>query len=160
MAAFTDLKTDRIPNGLIIAGIIIGIAGNFWVRMELLQSAASMLLAFALLYPLFKLGTLGAGDIKVLVMTGSFTKLEDFVVIFVLAFVIGAAFSVMKLLNEHNSRERISYFFSYVTEVFCTRQWKIYGEHMMEDYQLYRSNKIHFTVPVLLSAALWIGGII
>ncbi len=160
LAALTDLRTDRIPNGLIVIGTIIGMSGNLLVRSELLQSAASMLLAFVLMYPLFKIGALGAGDIKVFVMIGSFVKIEDFMAIFVVAFVIGAVFSVMKILTEHNGRERIGYFFSYVTEIFCTRQWKIYGEHMIEDYRLYRSNKIHFTVPVLLSAALRIGGII
>ena len=140
-------------------GIIAGMSGSLWYRLNLLQPAASMLLAFALLYPLFKIGTLGAGDIKVFIMIGSFVRVEDLIVILVSAFVIGAAFSLAKLMIEHNGRERICYFLSYTAEVMRARKWKIYGENMVQDYQLYRRNKIHFTVPILFGAALRIGGI-
>lgn len=160
LAALTDLKTDRIPNGLIVTGIIIGVSGNLWYRMDLLQHAVSMFLAFTLMYPLFKIGALGAGDVKLFIVIGSFVEAKEFLVILVSAFMIGAVFSLLKLLVEHNGRERICYFLSYVSEVARARQWKIYGEYMVQDYQLYRSNKIHFTVPILFAAVLRMGGII
>lgn len=119
-----------------------------------------MLLAFLLMYPLFKIGALGAGDVKVFMMIGSFLVVREFLTVLIAAFVIGAVFSVVKLLAEHNGRERICYFLSYVSEVARTRQWKVYGEYMTEDYQLYRKNKIHFTVPILFSVVLQIGGLI
>lgn len=156
----TDLKTDHIPNGLIMLGIIIGMTGSLLYHLNLLQSAASMLLAFALLYPLFKIGALGAGDIKVFIMVGSFMGTKDFIAVLFSAFVIGAVFSLAKLVIERNGRERIGYFLSYLTDVVRARQWKIYGEDMVQDYQLYRSNKIHFTVSILFGAVLRIGGVI
>lgn len=160
LAALTDLKTDHIPNGLTMFGVVTGLTGGLLYRSNLMQSAASMLLAFLLLYPLFKIGALGAGDIKVFIMIGSFVKIKDMIVVLVAAFVIGAVFSLVKLLIEHNGRERICYFLSYLTDVMRARQWKIYGENMVQDYQLYRTNKIHFTVPILFGTALRIGGII
>lgn len=156
----TDLKTDHIPNGLIVLGIIIGMTGSLLYHLNLLQSAASMLLAFALLYPLFKIGALGAGDIKVFIMVGSFMGTKDFIAVLFSAFVIGAVLSLAKLMIERNGRERIGYFLSYLTDVVRARQWKIYGENMVQDYQLYRSNKIHFTVSILFGAVLRIGGVI
>lgn len=160
LAALTDLKTDHIPNGLIVIGIIIGVSGSLWCRMDLLQPAVSMFLAFALMYPLFKIGALGAGDVKLFIMVGSFVEVQEFIVILVSAFMIGAVFSLFKLLVEHNGRERVGYFLSYLSEVARARQWKIYGEYMVQDYKLYRKNKIHFTVPVLFAAVLRMGGII
>lgn len=160
LAALTDLKTDHIPNGLTMFGVVTGLTGSLLYRSNLMQSAASMLLAFLLLYPLFKIGALGAGDIKVFIMIGSFVKIKDMFVVLAAAFVIGAVFSLVKLLIEHNGRERICYFLSYLTDVMRARQWKIYGENMVQDYQLYRTNKIHFTVPILFGTALRIGGII
>ena len=160
LAALADLKTDRIPNGLVILGIMLGVSDNLWHRLDLLQPAVSMFLAFVIMYPLFKIGALGAGDVKVFVMIGSFVEAKEFIVILVSAFVIGAVFSLIKLLIEHNGRERIYYFLSYVSEVARARKWKIYGEYMVQDYQLYRRNKIHFTVPILFGVGLRMGGLI
>lgn len=160
LAALTDLKTDHIPNALIIIGIITGVSGSLWHRLDLLQLAVSMSLAFALMYPLFKIGALGAGDVKIFIMVGSFVELKELVVMIALAFVVGAIFSLIKLLFERNGRERFYYFLSYLSEVVRTRKWKIYGEYMREDYQQYCRNKIHFTVPVLFGVVLRMGGII
>ena len=160
LAALADFKTDRIPNGFIMLGIIIGMSGSLWHNSALWQQAVSMLIAFLILYPLFKIGALGAGDVKVFMMIGSFLEVRELIMVLILAFVIGAVFSLAKLLSEHNGRERIYYFISYITEVARTRQWKIYGEHTVQDYEQYRRNKIHFTLPVLLSVVLRIGGII
>ena len=66
---FHNLKTDRIPNGFIAVGILAGLAGSQPYGPGLSHSVISMFLAFLLMYPLFKIGTLGAGDIKVLIMT-------------------------------------------------------------------------------------------
>ena len=160
LATFTDLKTDRIPNGFVVLGIVIGVLGNLGLDSDIRQMAVSMLLSFLLLYHLFNIGVLGAGDVKVFMMIGSFVKVKELLMIKVLSFVIGALCSVLKLLSEHNGRERMYYFLTYISEVVRTRQWKIYGEHTVQDYKQYCKNKIHFTIPVLFSVALRIGGVI
>ena len=160
LATFTDIKTDRIPNGFVMLGIVIGVLGSLWFGLGIIQTAVSMLIAFLLLYPLFKIGAMGAGDIKVFMMIGSFVKVKELLMILVISFVIGALCSLLKLLSEHNIRERMYYFLSYMSEVVRTRQWKKYGEHTVQDHKQYCRNKIHFTIPVLLSVALRIGGMI
>ena len=160
LATLADLKTDRIPNGFVAFGIIIGMAGRLLYDTELIQPITSMILAFLLLYPLFKIGALGAGDVKVFMMIGSFVQVRELFTVLVLAFVLGAVCSMVKLLCERNGRERMYYFLSYISEVVRTKQWKIYGEHMEQDYENYRKNKIHFTLPALFSVVLLIGGII
>ena len=160
LAALADLKTDRIPNGFVVLGIVTGVLGNLWLDADIRQMAVSMLLAFLLLYPLFKIGALGAGDVKVFMMIGSFVKVRELLMILILSFVIGALCSLLKMLSEHNSRERMYYFLSYISDVARTRQWKMYGEHTVQDYKRYCRNKIHFTIPILFSVALRIGGVI
>ena len=160
LSALADLKTDRIPNGFVLLGIVIGVLGNLWHGYDIRHIVVSMLLAFLLLYPLFKIGAMGAGDIKIFIMIGSFVEVKELIAIMIMSFVIGAACSFVKLLAEHNGRERLYYFLSYVSDVAHTRQWKIYGEHTVQDYKQYRKNKIHFTVPVLFSVVLRIGGVI
>ena len=160
LAALADLKTDRIPNGFIVLGIVIGVIGSLWHDVDIRQTVVSMLLAFLLLYPLFKISVLGAGDVKVFMMIGSFVQVKELLMILVMSFVIGALCSLLKLLSEHNGRERMYYFLSYMSEVARTRQWKIYGEYTVQDYRQYRRNKIHFTIPILFSVVLRIGGVV
>ena len=159
-SALADLKTDRIPNGFVLLGIVIGVLGSLWHGSDIRHVVVAMLLAFLLLYPLFKIGAMGAGDIKVFIMIGSFVEVKELIVIIVMSFVIGAACSLVKLLAESNGRERLYYFLLYLSDVARTRQWKIYGEHTVQDYKQYRRNKIHFTVPILFSVVLQIGGVI
>ena len=160
LAALADLKTHRIPNGFVVLGIVLGVLGSLWLGLDIRRTAVSMLLAFLLLYPLFKIGALGAGDVKVFMMIGSFVEVKELLMILVISFVTGALCSLLKLLVEHNGNERMYYFLSYISEVARTRQWKIYGEHTVQDYRRYRRNKIHFTIPILFSVVLRIGGMI
>lgn len=160
LAAMADLKTDRIPNGFIVIGILTGLISSYWHGPGLSSSMVSMLLAFLLMYPLFKIGTLGAGDIKTLIMAACFLRVREFLTVLAAAFVIGAAICAGKLLAEHNGKERLLYLLSYVSEVIRSGHWKLYGEDLKQDQMLYRRNKIHFTIPVLLGAALRIGGMI
>ncbi len=160
LAVLADLKTDRIPNGFLVIGIMIGLGGSRWYGPGLLSSSVSMLLAFLLMYPLFKIGGLGAGDIKVLVMTGGFLSVKDFLTVLTAAFVIGAILAAIKLFAEHNVRERLAYLLAYAAEVIDSKRWKLYGEDLDRHQELYHRNKIHFTVPILLGTALRIGGLI
>lgn len=118
-----------------------------------------MLLAFLLLYPLYKIGVLGAGDVKLFIMIGCFYAAKDMAYILAGAFVIGAVFSVCKLVVERNGRERFRYFFTYLCEVRKSGCLKLYGEEQKQDYHTYCKSKIHFAVPVLFSAVCRMGGL-
>lgn len=159
LSALADLKTDRIPNGFLLLGVVIGISGSILSGRQLPDILISVFLAFLLMYPLYMIGALGAGDVKLFVVIGSFQTVGEFMVILAGAFVIGAGFSVLKLFAEKNGRERFRYFFSYLHEVWRTGQWRIYGEDLKQDYHTYCKNKIHFAVPILFSAVCRMGGL-
>lgn len=137
-----------------------GLAGSQPYGPGLSHSVISMFLAFLLMYPLFKIGTLGAGDIKVLIMTGSFLVVKEFIAVLLTIFIVAAAMSVGKLLVERNGRERLICLLSYASAVAKSRRWELYGEDLRQDNEAYHSNKIHFTIAVLLGTALRIGGLI
>jgi Flp pilus assembly protein protease CpaA len=119
----------------------------------------SVFSAFLLLYPIYKIGALGAGDVKLFILIGTFCKVKEEMAIMAGAFVIGAAFSLFKLLAERNGRERARCLCAYLSEVMRSRQWKVYGEDLQPDDRRYRRNKIHFSVPILFSVALKMGGL-
>lgn len=159
LSALADLRTDRIPNGFLLLGALCGIIGSLISGRTLTGVLISMLLAFLLLYPLYKIGAFGAGDVKLFVLIGSFQNIREVTAVMAGAFVIGAGFSLLKLAVERNGRERLRYFLSYMLEVCRTRHWKIYGEDFKQDYHTYCKNKIHFAVPILFSAVCRIGGL-
>lgn len=151
--------TDRIPNGFLLIGAAVGILGGFLSDRAASDIPASVFLAFLLLYPLFKIGALGAGDVKLFLVIGCFCRAGELMAILAGAFVIGAVFSVGKLAVEKNGIERFRYFFSYLYDVGRTGHWKVYGEDLRQDYHNYCKNKIHFAAPILFSAVCRMGGL-
>lgn len=159
LSALSDLKTDRIPNGFILLGITSGILCSILSGRDLSAIPTSVFLAFLLLYPLFQIGVIGAGDVKLFVMIGCFYKAKDLAYILAGAFVIGAVFSLCKLVVERNGRERFLYFFTYLREIKRSGHLKRYDEEQKQDYHTYCKNKIHFAVSVLFSAVCRMGGL-
>lgn len=159
LSALADLKTDRIPNGFILIGIGAGVLCSILSGQSLSAVVPSVFLAFLLLYPLYQIGALGAGDVKLFVMIGCFYTAREMLYILAGAFVIGAVFSACKLIAERNGRESFRYFFSYLHEVWKSGRFKLYGEERKRDYHTYCKNKIHFAVPILFSAVCRMGGL-
>ncbi|MQA39905.1 prepilin peptidase [Rugamonas aquatica] len=85
LAVWQDVRARRIPNLLILAGLLSAFAlqlllpagsGLFtqpFGAIGLLWSLAGFALGLALLLPMYALRTLGAGDVKLLAMIGAFT---------------------------------------------------------------------------------------
>lgn len=159
LSALSDLKTNRIPNGFILIGIGAGLICSILSGQGLSAIPASVILAFLLLYPLYKIGALGAGDVKLFVMIGCFYTVRDLAYVLAGAFVIGAVFSACKLAVEKNGKERFCYFFSYLYDVWRSGHLKRYGEEQKQDDYTYCKNKIHFAVPILFSTVCRMGGL-
>lgn len=73
LAAWTDIRTRRIPNALTLTGFLVALAlralGGF---DEVTAGLLGALLAFGLSLPLFLVRGLGAGDVKLLTACGAF----------------------------------------------------------------------------------------
>ncbi|MBD5453055.1 MAG: prepilin peptidase [Lachnospiraceae bacterium] len=156
-----DFKRDRIYNGWILFGIL---AGLFFQMQEggwygVCNAVIPMLIPFVLLYPIYKIGALGAGDIKLFMASGSFLTTEQFVHVIIVSFIIAALFSLMKMISERNAKERMRYLLSYLLEMCKTREWNLYEETCIQNTHAYKSNKIHFALPICISVMLELGGL-
>lgn len=172
-----DLKSGRIPNLLIGTGICCAFAGRT-VRavqeilpavkdhqligryeqirsftMILAMGAAGMLLPIVLLYFLFYFRMIGAGDIKLLCMCGAFLGPQDAFSCIIISFLAGGVISVILLLKHGNIHSRFLCFFQYLADTRYLRHRKSYLAGVSRD------GRFCFSLPVLISAALKVGGV-
>ena len=124
VAVSFDLKDRRIPNVLIAAGLIAGLLYSMTVRGQ--ESIGfvlgNMLFPILLLYFLFLIHVLGAGDIKLFVVMSLFSDTKHLLVLIVVSFLVGGIFALVKLLTERRLVYRISVFSGYVSSCIKNRQ--------------------------------------
>lgn len=152
-----DYCKRKIPNGLVAIVVLVGMVfrfrrdGTAGVLFYLGEAAAIA----ALLYSFYKIGALGAGDVKLL---GAAAGYFPFGKIFLFSFVsllIAAIISLVKLLVNKNFRERLSILFGYLEDIA--------KKGALQSYPAAGKNKKAASVclsgPVLLSLLLYLGGV-
>ena len=111
LAAVTDFYKRKIPNFLILTGCCYGLIRMIYYR-DILESVPGILFPIIVLFPLYKIGVIGAGDIKLFSMIGFyFTFMETLFCIFT-AFVLGAVFAMISMIHYENFTQRIVTFFT------------------------------------------------
>jgi len=74
VAVVSDLLRHRIPNMLVLLGLALGLVGQIYSGgvSGLGDSLLGILICFALFLPMYALGGMAAGDVKLMAMVGSF----------------------------------------------------------------------------------------
>jgi prepilin peptidase CpaA len=107
-AAVTDLALRKIPNVLVLSGLLLALilhllAGQHWAPVS--QWLAGSLAGFFLFLPLYLLRGMAAGDVKLMAMVGAFVGPLAALQIGVLACLIGGVMAVLMLLCSGRWRE-------------------------------------------------------
>lgn len=80
VAAVIDYRSYRIPNWLTLGGALLGLGYSVLNPgvggQGLLWSLAGLAFGFAVMLPMYALRVMGAGDVKLMAMAGSFLGLE------------------------------------------------------------------------------------
>lgn len=74
VAVVSDIRRHRIPNLLILVGLALGLAGQTYSGgvSGLGDGLLGILICFALFLPMYAVGGMAAGDVKLMAMVGSF----------------------------------------------------------------------------------------
>lgn len=111
-AVWHDVRTRRIPNRLVLGGAVAGLAfqallpsgaGLFATPcggLGLLQGLAGLGLGLALLLPMYMLGAMGAGDVKLMAMSGAFLGPRDVLGAALLTMVAGGVLALAVALGS------------------------------------------------------------
>lgn len=106
-ATFCDMCTGKIPNRLLISGGIVGIAfGIFhmFYRQDywyLLPCLLKFFLLFFILWPIYQIGALGAGDCKLLLLIGTFLPMKISVFILISSMTLAAGVGISRNIIRH-----------------------------------------------------------
>ena len=162
LAAVLDFYKGKIPNILILTGCCHGLIRMIYYQ-DILKSIPGIVFPVIILFPLYKIGVIGAGDIKLFAMTGFyFTFMETIFCVF-LSFVLGAIFSVISFVRYANFEERMTYLFSYLKECFLTGHFRYYYSSLKNNQRNHCDEcktKIHLAIPIFLSILLHVGGVL
>ncbi len=153
-AVYFDLRRDKIPNLLIVIGLILG-----W-SFQLIQNGllgvvvffGGMGLPLVLGAVLYYFRMMGAGDIKLLAVAGGFLGPQEAVYCAAASLLVGAALSAVVLFKRKNLKKRLLYFYSYMYRQ-QTGEWEPYLNETDQD------GRIHFAVAILGAILLYMGGV-
>lgn len=160
-AVYSDRRFGKIFNLQIIFGIATGILFRYYESGPpgVLEGMFSFCIPIVFLFPLFRIGTLGGGDVKLLAAAAIFLTPARTILFMGTAFLTGALEALVKMIKERNFFERFRYLMSYVHDVFTTNQWKLYEDAKNQPETELKKHKIHFAIPVFVSALIHMGGL-
>jgi prepilin peptidase CpaA len=100
IAAVFDIRFRRIPNWLVLAGIIVGFAWNVYSSgwSGLGRAAAGLGLGFVLYFPLYLIRARGAGDVKLLAAVGAIAGPVNCLWIFLSTAILGGIIALLLLM--------------------------------------------------------------
>lgn len=104
---YFDYRYRKIPNFWLFFMLLAGLAGSFFeggaegVFFFLLV----MTVVIVLLYPFFKIGALGAGDVKLFGVCSGYLPCDKVAYFLFFALLIAAVISLIKLLVKQNKKE-------------------------------------------------------
>lgn len=151
----------------LVSGLFISVIHN-GARAGL-EGMEGALLLLVVSYPVFKIGGLGGGDVKLFSVVGSYLGIKGGITSLIFAFVFGAMISLVKMIRFHNFKDRIYYFFSYLADIFLAGKWRLYEISPVTSLKdekagcesfSFPKHKIHFALPVFLGVIVYMGGVL
>ena len=157
VACLWDYSERRIPN--LIPSVIFGMGLLYRYCFSgwrgVFGFAISIALVTLMLFPLFRLGMLGGGDVKLIASSAGFFSGKETVIFVISVFLISAVPALVKILRTRSIRERFGYFSGYVRRSVAGRKARVYLDNREEK----KKAGIALSGPILMSALLHWGGV-
>ena len=153
LATLSDVIRDIVPNYLILIGMVIGCFYQIstYGMLGLFYFVLGIIIPTLILFLLFMANVLGAGDIKLLSMLGGIMGVESVLPCILYSFILGGIISFFLLLCKRNFFSRMQSAVFYIQRMLIYRSFTPY-ERVGKDHTF------HFTIPILLSVIMYLGG--
>lgn len=106
-AVFTDVMCRKIPNKLIVIGLLLGVFFQiFYFGLGgFISALGGFFLGFSLLLPFYFLRIMAAGDVKLMAMVGCFVGISDIVGVVLGTLLAGGFLSLLFSLRSKSVRQ-------------------------------------------------------
>lgn len=146
IAAVTDWRTRKVRNVLVFPVCLAGVIWQFMGDgVSGVQNAVIGAAIPLVLFPLFVLRMLGAGDIKLLMALGAWLGLKDCGVLLVFSILFGGAMALGIMLINRNGKERLMKLWVYFKVCVISRKPLPYSDFT----QLGKGEALPFAIAVL-----------
>jgi prepilin peptidase CpaA len=98
-AAYTDIRSRKIPRSLNIAGFIVGILVNAYLGFGL-QALGASAVAFLIGLALFYLGAIGGGDVKLITSLAAMLRLNSWSSAMWIAMLAAAVMAIVQVVRH------------------------------------------------------------
>jgi prepilin peptidase CpaA len=156
IACVCDLRTRRIPNLLTFGGAALALAYSTWVGgvSGLFTSAGGWLVGAGLFLPMFVLGGMGAGDVKLAACIGAWLGPMPAVFVALYSAIAGGVMGVVVALAT-------GYFKQAIGNVWLLlAHWRVVGVRPLPELTLEgsRGPRLPFALPIVTGtiAAMWL----
>ena len=156
LACVCDLRTRRIPNLLTFGGAALALAYSVWMSGfgGLLTSVGGWAVGCALFLPMFVLGGMGAGDVKLAACLGAWLGPMPAVFVALYSAIAGGVMALVVALAT-------GYFKQAVGNVWLLlAHWRVVGVRPLPELTLEtaRGPRLPFALPILAGAmaAMWL----
>lgn len=122
------MKERRIPNWWSLGAVLCGLglciltAAQGDAGREVLGYMLRMAAATAVLFPLFLLRMMGAGDIKMMAVMAGCLGVSDGACAIGLGFIVGAILALVKMTVQKSLRKRLAILVAYIRRLFLTKE--------------------------------------
>ncbi len=150
-----DFRDRKVPNEVILAGYLVGgiyriIAAGSGLGIILFLRDA--MVPVVLLYLLFIIRALGAGDIKLLSVIAGIIGIEDTLLIVGSSFAVGAVASAVKMAIHREIAIAIRTAVAYLGRIIKSGKIEKYPEERRDS-----KNTIHFTLAIAVGYVIVLG---
>jgi prepilin peptidase CpaA len=144
-----DLLTRRIPNWLTFPAMLLGLIGQAWLfgASGALDSLLGILLGLAVLLPVYLLGYMGAGDVKLLMAVGAWLGWRLCWRVALFSILCGAAYAAAEIVIRGRALEVARRTYSFIRALLVPGL-------VAEKLRLDESRKFAFGICITLAVAL------
>jgi prepilin peptidase CpaA len=163
IAVLTDIVSHRIPNVLIVPALslalLIGAASAG--STGLLMSLAGLGVGLAMLLPMYSMGAMGAGDVKLLGVAGAFLGPQGALIAGIAALIAGACLAIL-WLAWHSVRPILDHYIGGLMQTSFKSAGPLFIEATPAPRFAHKNNRFPYAPAIAFGAAfaIWQQGLI
>ncbi len=152
-AVRSDLRSWQIPNLWIGIGLTAGVFCRIlsWSSFGWSGFFLGVLLPFLICWIPYRMGALGAGDVKLLMALGALSGGQTILYILFFSFLFAAGISLCRLLNLRQLRSSLLQLICFFQTMFFEGKIETYPGRYVEGHT------IRFSIAILFGYTTWLG---